>query len=223
MAGIQRLLLLAGLLFWPGTGLGQTHYTPPAGCEALATLRLASCVVRQISACANGNISDQFSEGRLIGRAEYSHPSLFMRFIGTNGSVSGHKYGPGAPKLGDVLKRGQRFEYSREVYRNMGEPTPGDQGTEVMQVGRLGTIEIGQRSHKVRDIRFEVTNEAGYRYVERALILVDPELTLGVTSRELASDGGTKSNYSSLPEAISLPGDPDFLGFDPAPSCLPAS
>ena len=75
----------------------QARYTPPAGCEALATLRLPSCIVRHVSACPSGNIVDGFVEGRYAGRAYYAHPALFLRYEGTDGYVAGHDYGSGTP------------------------------------------------------------------------------------------------------------------------------
>ena len=184
---------------------------------------MADCAVHQISACPDGNIADRFVEGRLIGRSEYGHPALFQRFIGANGFVGGHRYGTGAPGLGEPLLEGRRYEYTREVYRNLGESKLGDNGVEVLQVGGLATIELGGRSYSVRDIKFEVTNEDGYRYIERALLMVEPELTLGLISTEFAADGTVEETGSRLPEQVSLPSDPDFLGFDPAPSCLPST
>ena len=206
-----------------GNGHAQSRYTPPEGCEALATLRLPNCIVRHVSSCPSGNIADGFVEGRYAGRAYYANPALFLRYEGTDGYVAGHTYGAGTPSRSEALGPGQIFTYTRSVYRNAGEPKPGDEGTEVMEVGRLGSFEMGGRPYTVRDIRFEVTNDQGFRYVERALMLASPVLTLGVTATTYKVDGSVESTANTLPEAISLPGDPDFLGFDPAPSCLPSS
>ena len=217
--------LLSALLFvgFAYQAVGQTRYAPPEGCEALATLRLPSCIVRHVSACPNGNIVDGFREGRHAGRAYYAHPAIFLRYEGTDGYVAGHDYGAGTPGLTEALGPGQVFRYTRRVYRSGGVTEPGDEGTEVMEVGRLGRFEMGGRQYTVRDIRFEVTNDDGFRYVERALMLASPSLTLGVTATTYAADGSVESTANTLPEAISLPGDADFLGFDPAPSCLPSS
>ena len=217
----QLGLVLSVVMGMPATA--ASLYTPPESCAPLATLRLSNCIVRHVSSCDGANIVDTFYEGSLVGRAFYGHPSLFERYVGTNGYRSGHDYGSGAPALGDVLEQGQRYEYTRKVLRSVGEARPGDEGVEVMRVGRLGSIEIGRRSFKARDITFEVTNDEGYRYVERALMLLDPKLTLGVSSVEYGADGKAETSFSSLPEAISLAEDPDFLGFEPAPSCLPSS
>lgn len=223
MVGFGRAALLAGLLLWPGLALAQSRYAPPEGCEPLATLRLPSCIVRHVSACANGNIVDGYYDGVYAGRAYYQHPALFLRYEGADGYVAGHVYGPGTPARLESLSPGQRYEYARSVYRSSGAEEAGDEGTEVMEIGSLAVIELGGRTYTVRDVRFQVTNDAGYRYIERALVLAQPVLTLGVTATTYAADGSVERVANTLPETVSLPGDPDFMGFDPAPSCLPSS
>lgn len=198
-------------------------YRAPTGCEPIATLRLPDCQVRQVASCPSGNIVDSYVEGVYTGRSFYGHPSLFLRFESVFGAVTGHRYGPGAPAPGAVLAPGDRFSYTRDVYRTGDEAKPGDTGVEEMDVNAPAAITIGGRRLGVLDIRFRVTNEAGYLYRERALMVRDPAFTLGVIGSVRETADGPTESFSTIPEAVSLPGDPDFRGFDPAPSCLPTS
>ena len=200
-----------------------TLYAPPEGCEAIATLRMGNCVTRQVARCEPGNIVDSYHEGTYIGRSFYSHPSLFLRFEGSDGRVSGHEYGAGTPEPGEVLRPGDNYSYSRDAYRNLGEPELGDVGVEVMEVLEPVILTIGTERYRLLDIRFEVTNDEGYHYRERAFLLQDPGLTVGVVSATYGEDGEITGTHSTIPESMSLNGDPGFRSFDPAPSCLPAT
>lgn len=218
----MRWALVVLSMCLPGNAYAQSVYEPPEGCQLVATLRDANCIVRHVSACPSGNIADHFQEGMYGGRAFYGHPSLFLRFEGATGYVAGHSYGDGAPELGRNLEPGDVFTYTRSVYRNIGDGEPGDEGTETLTVGQPLTATIGGRDYTVVDLLFDVTAE-GFRYRERALMLKDPPLTIGVTSSTYGADGSVETSFSSIPESISVAGDPDLGGFEPAPSCLPSS
>ena len=92
-----------------------------------------------------------------------------------------------------------------------------------MVVSARATARIGGRSYPVIDIRFTVTNGAGYLYRERALMMREPAFTLGVIGSVRETADGPVEAFSTIPEAISMQGDRDFRSFDPAPSCLPTS
>ena len=191
------------------------NYDPPEGCEVIATMRMAQCIVEQVSRCPNGNVSEQYRDGEYLGRSLYAHPSLFIRFEAATGYIVGHAYGKGAPLLGDPIKTGDKFTYTRKVFRNQGDDQPGDDGTEVMDVGNEIDLDLDGRRYRVIDIRFVVTNpETGYDYRERALMLLDPAVTLG-------SLGYVKGEeeFSTLPESISLSGEAGFRSMTPAASC----
>ena len=147
------VLALMAVLAGPAA-LAAPLYDPPEGCTAIATLRLPSCLVRQVASCPNGNIVDAFHEGVYTGRSFYGHPSLFLRYEGVDGYVSGHEYGPEAPGPGFVLQPDTRHVYSRDVYRGQGEARPGDTGQEIMAVGQRLGIELAGRRYQVLDIRF---------------------------------------------------------------------
>ncbi len=221
---VWQVLLAVSMLNSPTAALSASLDDAPAECKPIATLRLPDCLVRQVSACPNGNIVDAYHDGSYTGRSFYSHPSLFLRYEGADGYVSGHKYGDGAPSLSEELQTGGSYTYSRDVYRSEGEPEPGDTGTEAMRIGEALSIELGGRTYRVLDIRFEVSNpETGYLYRERALMMTDPALTIGVIGTHYNPDGTEEGSYSSIPESMSLPGEPGFRSFDPAPSCLPST
>lgn len=201
---------------------GASLYEPPADCQAIATLRLANCVVTQVSRCAEGNVEDRFVAGAFQGRSFYTHPSLFVRYEGVDGFIVGHAYGEGTPAPDAVLSPGDRFSYERRVYRSRGDAQAGDEGEEVMEVGNRLEIELDGKRYEVLDIRFEVTNEeTGYEYRERALMLESPALTLGILGAVNDPEGG--ENYSTIPESISLEGDPGFRSQQPPASCGPAT
>ena len=190
-------------------------YTPPDGCEMIATMRMAQCVVEHISRCPKGNVSEQFRDGAYIGRSVYSHPSLFIRYEAVNGYIVGHAYGEGAPKLGEPLTTGDTFTYTRRVFRSQGDAEAGDEGTEVMEIGNEIDIDLGGKRYRVLDIRFEVTNpDTGYEYRERALMLREPAMTLGSLGFVKGED-----EFSTLPESISLAGEAGFRSMAPAASC----
>jgi hypothetical protein len=202
----------------------DTLYEAPEECTEIATLRLPECLVRHVSACPNGNIVDAYMDGVYTGRSYYGHPSLFLRFEGADGYVSGHEYGSGTPTLGETLTPGASFLYSRDVYRSEGAGEPGDTGTEEMRIGKRLSIELSGRSYSVLEIRFEVANqETGYLYKELALMSEEPALTIGVVGTHYNKDGSVEGTYSSIPESMSLPGEPGFRSFDPAASCLPVT
>lgn len=202
----------------------EALYEAPEECRPIATLRLPECLVRHVSACPNGNIVDGYMDGVYTGRSFYGHPSLFLRFEGADGFVSGHQYGSGAPDLAEELTPGSTYTYSREAYRSEGAETPGDTGTEEMRIGKQLSIELGGRSYSVLEIRFEVSNpETGYLYRELALMSQNPALTIGVIGTHYRADGSVEGTHSSIPESMSLPGDPGFRSFDPAASCLPVT
>ncbi|MEM6622904.1 MAG: hypothetical protein AAF674_11795 [Pseudomonadota bacterium] len=214
--------VILAVAFHPAPAPAQSRYVAPEGCRLIATLRAPSCMVRQVSSCPAGNVTDDFFEGRFIGRAYYSHPSMFLRYERADGMVAGHNYGPGTPERDAKLFPGETYTYERTVYRSEGETEPGDAGTEVLKVGKRAIITIGDRNYPVVDLLFEVTAD-GYLYKERAMLLQDPEVTLGVTSTRYDADGEVAETFSTIPEAISLKGDPDLGFFEPAPSCAPAS
>ena len=198
-------------------------YEAPQGCKPIATLRMENCLVRQVARCEAGNIVDSFHEGTYVGRSYYTHPSLFLRFEGVDGRISGHEYGAGTPRPDARLSPGDIYTYSRDVYRSAGEPEHGDVGTEEMEIREPVTLTIGGKRYRLLDIRFEVTNDEGYHYRERAFLLQDPGLTIGVVSATYGEDGEIAEQYSSIPESLSLFGDPGFRSFDPAASCLPST
>ena len=201
-----------------GTVALADRYKVPDGCTPIATLRLAQCVVAHFSRCEGGTIEEQFIDGRFVARMTYTHPALFVRFQGADGRVIGHAYGEGAPEPGDVLEPGDRFAYERRVYRTVGEPDIGDEGTEVLEVGQPMEIELDGRRLRVLDLRFEVTNpETGYQYRERSLMLMDPPLTLGTIGAVVG--GEEDESFSTLPESVSLDGEPGFLSMQPGESC----
>ena len=84
-----------------------------------------------------------------------------------------------------------------------------------MNVGSEIDLELDGKRYRVVDIRFEVTNpENGYEYRERALMLIEPAMTLG-------SLGFVKGEeeFSTLPESLSLKGEFGFGSMTPAASC----
>ena len=210
-----RASLLAALVTLTAESVQSASYDPPEGCAVIATMRMSQCIVEHVSRCPEGNISDQFRSGKFLGRSIYSHPSMFVRYEAANGFIIGHAYGDGVPRLGQTLKTGERFSYTRRVFRSQGDDEPGDEGTEVMEIGNEIDIDLGGKRYRVLDIRFEVSNpETGYEYRERALMLLEPALTLG-------SLGYVKGEeeFSTLPESISLEGDFGFRAMTPAASC----
>ena len=215
---------LAGLALsafcFAGPAAGETLYEAPAGCEVAATLRLPSCVVRHVSICAGGNIADSYRDAVFVGRAHYAHPSLFVRWQGADGRAVGHDYGAGAPEPGAAIAPGERYVYSRDVWRGEGPAEAGDRGTEVMAVGGPVTLTLDGWSYRVLDIRFEVTNpKTGYDYRERALMLVEPRITLGAIGASYGPDGEILEGVNDMPESISMPGQAGFRSMNPVPSC----
>lgn len=211
---IRATLLAAAVALATQTGQAAS-YDPPEGCDVIATMRRAQCVVEHVSRCAEGNIADQFRDGKYLGRSVYTHPSMFVRYEAANGFIVGHAYGDGAPRLGDSLKTGDRHTYTRRVFRSQGDDQPGDEGTEVMEIGDEIDIDLDGKRYRVLDIRFDVSNsDTGYHYRERALMMIEPALTLG-------SLGYVKGEeeFSTLPESISLQGDFGFRSMTPAASC----
>ncbi len=209
---LAATLALTGLTPLPAAA---DFYDPPADCTVVATMRMDECVVAHVSQCPDGNIEDQFLDGKFLGRLHYSHPSLFIRFEGISGYIIGHAYGEGAPKLGRSLKSGEKYSYTRRVFRTRGDDEPGDDGTEVMEVGNEIDLSLDGKTYRVLDIRFIVTNpDNGYEYRERALMLREPALSLG-------SLGFVKGEeeFSSLPQSLSLDGDIGFRSMLPSPSC----
>lgn len=195
-------------------------YAPPEGCRALATLRLPGCLVRHVAACPSGNIVDSYQDSVLVGRSHYSHPALFVRHDSVNGTAVGHDYGPGAPEPGAEIAPGETYTYSREVWREPGAPEPGDAGTEEMSVGGPSTLTVETRRYRVLDLRFRVENpETGYLYRERALMLIDPPLTLGAMGTVYGADGEVVESFSAIPDGVSLEGEPGFRSMNPSPSC----
>lgn len=210
-----RFALIALSLSLTAGNAEADGYTAPEGCELIATMRMSECVVEQVSRCPGGNVSEQFREGQYLGRSVYGHPSLFIRYEAANGYIIGHAYGEGTPALGKTLMKGETYTYDRRVFRNQGDREDGDKGTEVMNVGSEIDLELDGKRYRVVDIRFEVTNpENGYEYRERALMLIEPAMTLG-------SLGFVKGEeeFSTLPESLSLKGEFGFGSMTPAASC----
>lgn len=190
-------------------------YDPPADCKVIATMRLDECVVAHVSQCPDGNIEDQFLDGNFLGRLYYSHPSLFIRFEGVTGFIIGHAYGEGAPKLGDTLTTGDTYTYTRRVFRSRGDDEAGDDGTEVMEIGNVIELKLADKTYRVLDIRFRVTNpDTGYDYRERALMLMEPAMSLGSLGLVKGEE-----EFSSLPQSLSLDGDIGFRSMRPSADC----
>lgn len=210
-----RATLLATAVALTAQAGQAASYDPPEGCEVIATMRMAQCVVEHVSRCEEGNVSEQFRDGAFLGRSIYTHPSMFVRYEAANGFIVGHAYGEGVPQLGDRLATGDTYTYSRRVFRSQGDDEPGDEGTEVMEIGNEIDIDLGGKRYRVLDIRFEVTNpETGFEYRERALMLIEPALTLGSLGYVRGEE-----EFSTLPESISLKGDFGFRTMTPAASC----
>ena len=139
---------------------------------------------------------------------------------GWDGRVVGHDYGATAPEPGTQLETGATYTYSRDVYRDGGPGEPGDTGTEVMTVGPELGLTLDGRTYRVLDIRFTVRNpDTGYDYRERALMLLDPPLSLGALGTSVDADGTVTEGFSTVPESMSLRGDPGFGSMEPVPSC----
>ena len=217
----MRILALAALTaFVALPAAGETLYQAPQGCKPVATLRLPSCLVKQVATCSSGNIVDHFKDSSFLGRAYYDHPSLFIRFDGVDGRTTRHIYGESAPRQGVNLSPGDNYTYTRDVERTEGQAEPGDTGTEVMKVGDKLTLTLDTKRFEVLDIHFTVTNpETGYDYRERALMLTDPMISIGAIGATYNADGSVVSGYDGMPESISLEGQPGFRSQNPASSC----
>ena len=217
-----RPIVAAAILVTSITGAAADSdmYDPPKDCTAIATLRLAQCVVAHVSRCPEGNIEDRFIDGNFLGRSFYTHPSLFVRYESADGFIVGHAYGEGVPANDETLAAGKTYTYERRGFRSRGDDEAGDVGIETLNVGNPLDLELGNKRYRVLDIRFAVTNaDNGYEYRERALMLVEPPVTLGVVAE--VTGGDAQDNYSSLPESIALDGDLGFRTMMPAPSCGP--